>query len=83
MSKRIFASVILLVTLLSITPVAAAAPADREIDEDALAGLVQAVWEDLARFLGIGQEPQPAGPDGADEPRSLSAAEEGGPTIDP
>ncbi len=80
MSKRI-TSAILLVTLLSIAPSAVAAPADRGVDECGTAGFVQAVWEGLIRFLGIG--PEPSEPNGAGEPRALTANEEGGPTIDP
>lgn len=80
MSKRI-TSAIVLVALLAIAPVAVAAPSDRGGAEGDLAGLVQAAWEDLARFLGIG--PAPVEPTGADEPRSLTSQEEGGPTIDP
>lgn len=81
MSKR-FASAILLVALLSFAPVAGAAPADRG-DADGLVGVVQAVWEDLALLLGIGDESQPPGPDGAGEPRSVSAQDNAGPHIDP
>jgi hypothetical protein len=83
MSKRICTSAVLLVTVLSIAPVAAAAPTDRGMDEGGLAELVQVVWEDLIRFLGFRPESEPVAPDGSEGPRSLSGNEEGGPTIDP
>lgn len=82
MSKRI-TSAILLVSILSIAPVAAAAPAEQGADPGGPLGLVQAMWSDLARFLGLGTDPSPPESEVGEAPRSVSACDDVGPTIDP
>lgn len=78
MFKRI--SLGLLVVLLTTSPLAAAAPADRTADDGGSFGEVVQAWTGWLRLVGIdlgGDREE------REEPRSFSDEEEGGPHTDP